>query len=88
MVQLVIEERRTYGCPSEPLLQPSFWGPVGAAVADITSVVVDGSGKFVAGWSLWLGAMWWFAGLGTDRVWLSFARPNSFDFDSDFVGWR
>ena len=52
MVRLVTEVRRTYGCPSEPLPQPSFWWPVGAAVADITTVVVDGSGKFVAGWSL------------------------------------
>ena len=85
MVRLVIEVRRTYGYPSEPLLQP-FWGPVGAVVADIPSVVVDGSGKFVADWSLWLGAMWWFAELGTDRVWLSFARLNRFDCDSDLVG--
>ena len=51
MVQLVTEERRTYGCPSEPLLQP-YWGPVGAVVVEMPSVVVDGFGKFVADWSL------------------------------------
>ena len=51
MVQLVTEERRTYECPSGPLLQP-YWGPVGAVVAEMPSVVVGGFGKFVADWSL------------------------------------
>ena len=51
MVQLVTEGRKTYECPFEPQLQP-YWGPVGAVVAEMPSVVMGGFGKFVADWSL------------------------------------
>ena len=49
MVRLAIEVQRTYECPSGPLLQPFFWGPVGAATADIASAVVGGSDRFAVG---------------------------------------